>query len=106
MTHSDLIPCLGFKARVVRYTGDDVHLCLGAVDLGDQVPFLLDDPTTVKARLFVELPDSCIDVILSLLEFPLGETPCCRGRVSLDKKTLKGRVEIIYTWAAASRYSY
>ena len=89
MTHSDLLPRLGFKVRVVRYAGDDVHLCLGAVDLCHKVPLLLDDPTAVEARLFVKLPDSCINVILSLLKFPLGESPR-RGRgVSLDEKTLK-----------------
>jgi hypothetical protein len=93
MTHSDLLPRLGFKICVVRYTGDDVHLCLGAVDLGNEVPLLLDDPTAVKARLFVELPDSCVDIILSLLELPLGETPRRRGRISLNKKTLESREE-------------
>lgn len=77
MTHSDLLPRLGFKVRVFRYAGDDVHLRLRAVDLGHQVPFLLDNPSAIKARLFVKLPDSCIDVVLSLLKFPLGESPCC-----------------------------
>ncbi len=96
MTHSDLLPCLGFKVRVVRYTGDDVHLRLGAVDLGNEVPFLLDDPTAVKARLFVELPDSCINVVLSLLELPFGETPRRRGRISLNKKTLESGEEERY----------
>lgn len=93
MTHSDLFPCLGFKVRVVRYTGNDVHLCLGATDLGNQVPLLLDDPTAIKACLLVQLPDSCINVVLSLFKLPLGETPCRRGRVSLDKKTLESRAK-------------
>ena len=95
MTHPDLLPRLGFKVRVIRYTWNDVHLCLGAVDLGNEVPCLLDDPTAVEARLFVKLPDSCINVILSLLQLPLGETPRRRGRVSLNKKTLESRKEYL-----------
>ena len=95
MTHPDLLPRLGFKVRVIRYTWDDVHLSLGAVDLGNEVPFLLDDPTAIKARLFVKLPDSCINVVLSLLQLSLGETPCRRGRVSLNKKTLQSRKEYL-----------
>ena len=93
MTHPDLLPRLGFKVRVIGHTWDDVHLSLGAIDLGNEVPFLLDDPTAVEARLFVKLPDSCINVVLSLLQLPLGETPRCRGRVSLNKKTLQSRAE-------------
>ena len=93
MTHSDLLPRLGFKLRVIGYPRDDVHLSLGAVDLGNEVPFLLDDPTAVEARLFIKLPYSCINVVLSLLQLPLGETPRRRGRISLNKKTLESREE-------------
>lgn len=66
-THSNLLSRLGFKVRFIRHTGNDVHLSLTSVNLSLQEPILLDDPTTVKARLFKQLPDSCINVTLSFL---------------------------------------
>lgn len=88
MAHSDLLPCLGFKVRIFGDAGNDVHFGLGAIHLSLQVPLFFDDPATVKARLLVHLPDSCIHVVLSLLELALGESPRGRRRISLNKKAL------------------
>ena len=91
LSHPYLLPSLGFKVGTVEHARNDVHLCFAAVHLRFQVPFLMDDPTAVKASLLKEFPDSCVHVILSLLKFAFGKSPRGGCRVPLDKKTLQGR---------------
>ena len=91
LSHSYLLPSLGFKVGTVVHTGNDVHLGLTAVHLCFQVPFLTDDPTAVEASLLEQFPDSCVHVILSLLKLAFGKSPRGGCRVPLHKNTLQGR---------------
>ena len=92
-THPDLFPCLGFKVRVVGYTWNDVHFRLVSVHLSLEEPVLPNDSTTVVARLLKHLPDSCVNVVLSLLQLAFGESPCGGRRVTLDQQTLRAEIQ-------------